>query len=84
MNKKGRSLQSYLFFLCVAVIFSCKQDKRPDISNIDLAIKIERFDQDLYQAKNSAVKQTDLALSKKYGSFYADYIQKMVGTPEIT
>lgn len=84
MNKKGKSLQSYLFFLCVALIFSCKQDKRPDISNIDLAIKIKRFDQELYRAKNNDVKQTDLTLSKNYGSFYADYIHKMVGTPELT
>ncbi|TKC12182.1 gliding motility lipoprotein GldB [Pedobacter polaris] len=83
MNYNVKHLQIYLFFICIITIFSCKQDKRPDISNIKLAIKVQRFDQDLYNGKNKNLLQTDFLLNNKYGNFYNDFIHKMVGTPEL-
>ncbi|RZL49972.1 MAG: gliding motility lipoprotein GldB [Pedobacter sp.] len=84
MRANGKYPQIYLFFLCVMVIFSCKQDKKPDVSNINLAIKIERFDQDLFQGKGKENNQTDVMLRNKYGTFYADYVHRMVGTPALS
>ncbi len=84
MNNNVKHYQIYLFFLCVLVIFSCKQDKRPSVSHIKLDIKIQRFEQDLYQGKNKDITATDLLLLKKYGSFYKDFISRMVGNPDIT
>lgn len=74
--------QIYLFFLFAIIFISCKQSNRPDISKIDLDIKIERFDKELYAAKEKDVAQTNAFLSKNYGLFYDDYIHRMVGTPE--
>lgn len=71
--------QIYLIFLCVLTFFSCKQGTKPDVSNINLDLKIERFDQDLYAGKNKDLAQTDLLLQKKYSLFYNDYIHRMVG-----
>lgn len=71
--------QIYLIFLCVITFFSCKQGSKPDVGNINLDIKIERFDQDLYAGKNKDLVQTGLFLQKKYTSFYDDYIHRMVG-----
>ncbi len=65
-------------------IFSCKQDKRPDISKIKVAIKIQRFEQDLYQFRTKSAQEADALLTKKYGIFYQDFISKMVGTPNLT
>lgn len=84
MNKKGRSLQIYLFFLCVAVIFSCKQDKKPDVGNIKLDINILRFDKELYNGKGKNVNETNVSLTKNYGSFYNDFVHKIVGTAELS
>lgn len=79
MRLNAKYSQIYLFFLCVTVFFSCNQDKRPDVSDIKLNIKIQRFDKDLYQGKGKDITQTDLNLRNKYGTFYQDFTQKMVG-----
>lgn len=71
--------QSYLFFLFIITFLSCKQGTKPDVSTIQLDVKIERFDQDLYQTRAANLKQADLLLQKKYGAFYDDYIHRMVG-----
>jgi len=82
MTYKVKLRQSYLFFLLVSIFISCKQNNRPDVSKINLDIKIERFDQELYTGKNKSIDQTNSILTKKYDLFYDDYIHKMVGTPE--
>ncbi|RZK21005.1 MAG: gliding motility lipoprotein GldB [Pedobacter sp.] len=74
--------QIYLFFLFAVVFISCKQSNRPDVSDIKLDIKIERFDKELFAAKNKNVSTTNTALSNKYGFFYDDYIHKMVGSAD--
>lgn len=61
--------------------FSCKQASKPDVSDIQLDIKVERFDRDLYQGKSKDLQQTDEMLQKKYGAFYQDYVHRMVGDP---
>ncbi|MCX2576018.1 gliding motility lipoprotein GldB [Pedobacter sandarakinus] len=79
-----KHIQIYLIFLFGIAFISCKQDKRPDISNIKLDLQIERFDQQLSMAKAKNVAQTNNLLGKQYGLFYDDYIHRMIGTPEYT
>ncbi|MGE6218683.1 gliding motility lipoprotein GldB [Nubsella zeaxanthinifaciens] len=76
--------QSYLFFLCAVVFFSCKSGKKPDVSQIKVDIKIERFDKDLYAGKGKDLAYTDSLLYRKYGAFYEDFIFKMVGNDSFT
>jgi gliding motility-associated lipoprotein GldB len=83
MHQKAKHCQIYLFFLSIVTLFSCSQDQKPNISNIKVDIKIQRFEQDLYQGKNKNVVETDQKLSKKYGFFYDDFIHKMVGNPTL-
>ena len=87
--------QSYLFFLLKAIsrlaeyriivlvlpalFLSCKQNNKPDVSGIVLTAKIERFDKDLFNGKGKDVNETDAYLTKKYGSFYRDYVSRIVG-----
>jgi gliding motility-associated lipoprotein GldB len=87
--------QSYLFFLLkasresvanrvimlllVAVFVSCKQNKKPDVSAIAVNAKIQRFDKDLFAGNGKNVTETDAFLTKKYGTFYKDYVNRIVG-----
>lgn len=87
--------QSYLFFLLKAikplagncllwlaalcVLSSCKQSNRPDVSAIAVRVQVERFDKDLFAGKGKDIAQTNAFLSKKYGTFYKDYVNRIVG-----
>ncbi|MFP5080615.1 gliding motility lipoprotein GldB [Pedobacter sp. JCM 36344] len=87
--------QSYLFFLLntinrqagnrfilpalLSVFVSCKQNSRPDVSGDSMRIKVERFDEDLFVGKGKDIIKTDVILKKKYGTFYRDYITRIVG-----
>jgi gliding motility-associated lipoprotein GldB len=84
MIKQLKFGQSYLFFLCCVVFFSCNKSSKPDVSQIDLKIEIERFDQDLYKGKGQNLNVVDSTLHKKYGAFYEDFIFKMVGNESFT
>ena len=74
--------QIYLIFLFALAFISCKRDNRPDVSNINLDIQIERFDKVLYAAKAKNAGEVDQMLIKKYGVFYDDYVHRMIGSPE--
>lgn len=71
--------QIYLFFIVLTCFFSCTNDERPDVSDIDVNIKIERFDKDLYAGISQAPEKTDALLANRYGNFYDDFTHKMVG-----
>ncbi|MFW0716476.1 gliding motility lipoprotein GldB [Pedobacter sp. N23S346] len=77
-NVKHR--QIYLIFLFAFAFISCKRNSRPDVSNINLDIKIDRFDKTLYAAKTKNASEVDKMLSKSYGVFYDDYIHRMIGS----
>ncbi|RZM18864.1 MAG: gliding motility lipoprotein GldB [Pedobacter sp.] len=66
------------------ICVSCNQDKKPDVSKLNLDVKILRFDRDLYSRKSKNIGETAISLRKKYANFYDDYIFKMVGNDEYT
>jgi gliding motility-associated lipoprotein GldB len=84
MSLKSKYSQIYLLFIAAIVVLSCNKSNKPDVSNINVDIKIQRFEQDLYQGKNKSIVETDLILAKKYGAFYDDFIHRMVGNPSLS
>ena len=84
MKYNVKQHQIYLIFLYAFTVFSCNQDKKPDTSRINVAIKIQRFEQDLYKERAKNPKETNDLLVKKYGSFYRDFISQMVGNPNLS
>jgi len=91
MRYNVKSRQSYLFFLFVTAFFSqsilmvsCNPTNKPDIGDIRVDLKAQRFDRDLYEGKPKNIKETDAFLHKKYGSFYDDFAHRMVGNGEYT
>ncbi|WP_448636652.1 gliding motility lipoprotein GldB [Pedobacter panaciterrae] len=49
-----------------------------------LDVKIARFDRDLYAGKSKNLSETNAFLTKKYGTFYDDYVHRMVGNFDYT
>lgn len=70
--------QIYLIFLFAITFISCRQNNRPDVSNIQVSIKIERFDKELFNGKNKDVIDVDKQLASKYGVFYDDFIHRIL------
>lgn len=74
-----RHFQIYLFFFISIAALSCIQKKSaPDISKINVNIRIERFDKDLNQIKPDSISEQLSALRKKYTWFYDDYIERII------
>ena len=79
MSHNVKYFQKYLIFICLVTLISCKQSKRPDVSQIKLDLKIQRFDKDLFAGQQKPLEQTDQQLRQKYGNFYNDYVNRIVG-----
>lgn len=75
--------QIYLFFLIIAAT-SCRRQERPDLSHIDLEIKIARFDLALDSLSPDNIVQKNELWKRQYGAFYYDYMQYMLeaGDPD--
>ena len=77
---KTKPLQKYFFFLIIATI-SCRGTttfKRPDVSNIEVNVKIERFDQEFADLKPSEILVKNNHWMDSYGEFYTNYIEDML------
>ncbi|WP_256014382.1 gliding motility lipoprotein GldB [Desertivirga xinjiangensis] len=67
------------FFLITLGLTACNNRKDVDLSNIDLTVTIERFDRDLGSLKVKTIQQQAPLLQKKYGNFYSDFMDGMLG-----
>lgn len=78
-----RNSQTYLFFLICFIAASCNNKKGADVSQINLKISVERFDQDLNTINRTNLDQKAEQLRKKYTWFYDDYMEQMlsIGAP---
>lgn len=74
-----RSFQIYSFFFTVLILSACGDRKKVDVSHIDLEVKVERFDQEMSRLTPENISQRAPMLKEKYGFFYDDYMQGMLG-----
>jgi len=79
----SKTKQIYLFFLISLSFSACVRNKKIDVSNIPVDVKIERFDKefDVMETKPMATQAT--YLKKKYGAFYHDYIAMLLQDDDI-
>jgi gliding motility-associated lipoprotein GldB len=77
--KRKLSRQIYVFFSISLLLHSCTNKKEIDISKIDVTIKIERFDRDFLALSPQNISVKAPQLHKKYGFFYEDFMQNMIG-----
>lgn len=84
----AKTIQKYFFFLTLAFT-ACRESptiNRPDVSNIDLTIQIERFDQQLATLAPNDVSLFNRSSQEVYPAFYPDYMREIleVGDPKDT
>ncbi|WP_426584304.1 gliding motility lipoprotein GldB [Mucilaginibacter sp. R-33] len=70
--------QIYLIFSIGLILSSCTRNKKIDVSNINVNVKIERFDHDFDAMRNKPMAQQAAYLQKQYGSFYPDFIERIL------
>lgn len=78
-------LQKYSFFFIIT-ISSCSNKttfNKPDISSIDLEMKIDRFDQKLGQLITDEISTYNKKWQKEYPYFYSDYISEILKIGDI-
>lgn len=77
---KFKPVQKYFFFFIVAIV-SCRENttiKRPDVSNINIKVDIERFDKELAALKPADVITKNTVWQKEYGAFYSDFMMDIL------
>lgn len=88
-----KTLQKYSFFLIITcfivIIASCNQTdtvRRPDVSKVDVVVKIDRFDQEFNTLKEADIVLKSRQWQQEYPYFYSDYLTQMleVGSPKDT
>jgi len=73
-----KTKQIYLSFTICLLFAACTHNKKVDVSNIPVNVKIERFDYDFDAMLKKPVPAQAACLQKKYGVFYADYIERIL------
>jgi gliding motility-associated lipoprotein GldB len=73
-----KATQIYLIFFTSLLLTACGRSKKVDVSNIDINVKIERFDYDFDAMRTKPMPVQADYLIKKYGIFYRDYIERIM------
>jgi gliding motility-associated lipoprotein GldB len=74
MAIQSNAKQIYLFFFISLLLSACGRNKKVDVSNIAVDVKIERFDKEFDAMKTKPMAQQAAYLQNKYGAFYRDYV----------
>jgi gliding motility-associated lipoprotein GldB len=72
-------VQIYLFFSITLVLASCSDRKRVDVSDVDVKLNLMRFDKEMDALTPANLTGKTAELQQKYGFFYADYMEHMLG-----
>jgi hypothetical protein len=69
----------YTFFAIIVLIVSCANEKnKPDVSDIKIAVTVERFEQDFFKLDTNQLQSGLNALAQKYPLFFLTYMQNIL------
>jgi len=78
INPRLKAKQIYLIFSIALIFASCGRNKKVDVSNINIEVKVERFDHDFDAMRTRPMATQAVYLQQKYGAFYQDFISRML------
>lgn len=81
MNVHYKTRQIYSIILISIALLGCRHDKKVDVSDIQVKVKIERFDREFDALRTKPFAQQNAYLKSKYGAFYHDYIKLLLQEP---
>jgi len=71
-----------LSFLVFGFLFSCSPKRKiPDVSNINVPLKVLRFDEDLFAIDTNNISASLDKLQEKYPTFINDYLYNIMALP---
>ncbi|MEM7103525.1 MAG: hypothetical protein AAF502_10370 [Bacteroidota bacterium] len=72
-------------FLIIALIFSCRDKNKniPDVSDVEIDIKVERFEQDLFTLDTNDITAGIAAVNTKYPEFGPIYFNNLLGASDV-
>lgn len=80
VNKKIRMKQALILFIVVIGLAACgNKTKAPDVSNISVDLKVERFDRDFFALDTNHTESGMVALQEKYPVLLPLYLQGILG-----
>jgi gliding motility-associated lipoprotein GldB len=83
MTTKSKTKQIYLFFFISLLLSACGRNKKVDVSNIPVDVKIERFDKEFDVMETKPMAPQAAYLQKKYGVFYHNFIGLLIQDDDI-
>ncbi|MBS7564308.1 gliding motility lipoprotein GldB [Mucilaginibacter sp. Bleaf8] len=84
MSSKSKVKHFYLYFLAVALLTACQRNKKVDVSNINLQVHIERFDDDFDKLRTPPIHPKAQLLYNRYASFYVDFMERILQAGAVT
>jgi len=74
-------MKKFLWLIfAVTFFFSCNnRSQGPDISNIKVDLKLERFEKDFFEMDTANISQSLTKLYNKYPNFYFDFMREILG-----
>lgn len=79
----NKTIQIYSFFFIALLFTACGRSKKVDVSNINVNIKIERFDREFDAMHTIPMSKQVPYLEDKYGVFYKDFIDMIMDEDNI-
>ncbi|MBU6159160.1 MAG: hypothetical protein KGP35_09035, partial [Bacteroidetes bacterium] len=73
-------MKFHILYFSIILSLSCRnQSDAPDISNINVNLKVERFEKDFYALDTNRIREGLFSLEKKYPDFLPLYINHVLG-----
>lgn len=69
----------FYFIAATCIFFSCKNNDIPDVSNIKVELKVERFEKDFFAIDSNNILNELQRLRIKYPAFITDFTSQILG-----
>ncbi len=73
--------RNLIYVLLFIVVVSCGKRKDPDVSNINIDLQLQRFDQDFFSIDTANVDVSLQKLHQKYPGFLQDFVFNILALP---